>query len=541
MKTLRKIGFGLVFLGTVALLSTFVLESYQVNDDTIAKIEKKFMPVDENGNPNTADQGYQRVVGYLAELESIKGDQKGKFAMIGALNQGLSNVESNINSANEANGDAPDSWQWDGYASAEARLHTMSFAMNGPLGEHPGMFLALILALLISGAIIVWIPMAKEPAGIKNNGIFQSALMKKWGWAGILFAAILAFMYCLIYWAPYYLTNFFKLADPVAYFIKNTNSDRWFWYGMVYTILVTVFGVRMVIKYRHVPYQLYRTGSVTFFQVCFAFTIPNILESLNLPGEDLKNIWPLDYDFLFDYNITSKLEAGTFGIFLLVWGIFLFLVAVPLLTHFFGKRWYCSWVCGCGGLAETAGDPFRQQSDKSMKAWKFERWTINSVLVIAVLMTVVLLIDLFFVDEWWGFSYQFRKIYGFAIGSVLAGVIGTGLYPVLGNRPWCRFFCPLAATLGLIQKFKSRFRITTNGGQCISCGNCSTYCEQGIDVKAYAQRGENIVRSSCVGCGVCSAVCPRGVLKLENGSTSDDRSTGGLPISIGKDEINVNV
>ena len=73
------------------------------------------------------------------------------------------------------------------------------------------------------------------------------------------------------------------------------------------------------------------------------------------------------------------------------------------------------------------------------------------------------------------------------------------------------------AYLGIVQRFKSRFRITTNGGQCISCGNCSTYCEQGIDVRAYAQKGENIVRSSCVGCGVCSAVCPRGVLKLENG------------------------
>jgi ferredoxin len=45
----------------------------------------------------------------------------------------------------------------------------------------------------------------------------------------------------------------------------------------------------------------------------------------------------------------------------------------------------------------------------------------------------------------------------------------------------------------------------------------------GIDVRAYAQRGANIVRASCVGCGVCAAVCPRGVLRLENGATSGDR------------------
>jgi ferredoxin len=41
----------------------------------------------------------------------------------------------------------------------------------------------------------------------------------------------------------------------------------------------------------------------------------------------------------------------------------------------------------------------------------------------------------------------------------------------------------------------------------------------GIDVRSYAQRGENIVRASCVGCGICATVCPRGVLKLENSST----------------------
>jgi ferredoxin len=61
----------------------------------------------------------------------------------------------------------------------------------------------------------------------------------------------------------------------------------------------------------------------------------------------------------------------------------------------------------------------------------------------------------------------------------------------------------------------------------------------GIDVRAYAQRGQNIVRSSCVGCGVCSAVCPRGVLKLENGP-EENRITD-LPIIIGNNSIKLNV
>ncbi len=38
-----------------------------------------------------------------------------------------------------------------------------------------------------------------------------------------------------------------------------------------------------------------------------------------------------------------------------VWGVALTFVIIPILVVFHGKR-YCSWICGCGGLAETFGD-----------------------------------------------------------------------------------------------------------------------------------------------------------------------------------------
>jgi ferredoxin len=57
----------------------------------------------------------------------------------------------------------------------------------------------------------------------------------------------------------------------------------------------------------------------------------------------------------------------------------------------------------------------------------------------------------------------------------------------------------------------------------------------GIDVRAYAQKGENIVRASCVGCGICSAVCPRGVLKLEN--AEEENRINSNPIAIGNNSI----
>ena len=282
-------------------------------------------------------------------------------------------------------------------------------------------------------------------------------------------------------------------------------------------------GIRMIIKYRDNNYQIIRTISVMFFQTTFAFILPEILVRLNQPYYDFKNIWPLDYDFFFDFELNKLIASGQIGIFMIVWGIALALIGVPLFTYFFGKRWYCSWVCGCGGLAETLGDPFRQLSDKSLRAWKIEQGSIYTVLVFAVVMTIGVLYTYFTgASTVLGINtYSMREVYGAIIGAGFAGVVGTGFYPFMGNRVWCRFGCPLAAYMGIVQRFKSRFRITTNGGQCISCGNCSTYCEMGIDVRSYAQKGENIVRASCVGCGVCAAVCPRGVLKLENSSVDN--------------------
>jgi polyferredoxin len=245
--------------------------------------------------------------------------------------------------------------------------------------------------------------------------------------------------------------------------------------------------------------------------------------------------WPLDYDMLWPDSVNGLMSGGTLGLWMLIISAVMTFIATPILTYFFGKRWYCSWVCGCGGLANTAGDPFRQLSDKSLNAWKIERWMMYSILLFITLLTILLWVNSYLVGGIFGeLSHSLTKGYAFFIGQAFAGVIGVGFYPLLGTRVWCRFGCPMAAYLGLLQKYFSRFRITTNGGQCISCGNCSTYCEMGIDVKSYAQRGENIVRASCVGCGICSTVCPRGVLNLENGSTHKDRENNN-PITFGNE------
>ncbi len=396
----------------------------------------------------------------------------------------------------------------------------MVVALAGDLAAaYPILVLSAIAALFVGGALVyIWDEYRGRPPGIKNDGIMFSSNQAR-GLFGWTFGIVLTGLYVLLYWFPATLDGLIRVVDPLSYTLTGNPANQWFLYGTIYTVAVLVMGVRALLKYRHSRYQVVRTLSVMAVQLVFAYLIPQLLVLFQQPEFYFSYFWPLKYDYLWPGTVGYLTESGGLGYFMVFWGAVMTVVATPVLTYFFGKRWYCSWVCGCGGLAETAGDPYRHLSDKSLAAWKVERWMIHSVLVFVTVTTALLWVNSATEGGVFGeLSQRFSAWYGFGIGLVFSGVVGVGFYPLMGSRVWCRFGCPMAAVLGLQQRFFSRFRITTNGGQCISCGNCSTYCEMGIDVRWYAQRGQNIVRASCVGCGICSAVCPRGVLNLENGA-----------------------
>lgn len=500
MRPARYIGLGLYFIGFLVFLYSLTLGSFRLTEPILKQALK----------PDHYEVIRERVQPMMGK------NYASNWSFVRDFRRAVDGL----------NDEYRQTQQWDKVIYDNYVFPVTLASTTGPLTESPSVWFWASLGLCIVGALIYILAGLKTLPGIKNNGLFRHPATNR-GWIGISVGVFLIGFYILLYFYPEYITGWVKLVDPISRALDGKPATQWFLYGFLYTVCVLVMGIRMLINYRHSRYQQLRTLSVMFFQVSFAFLIPELLVFLNQPYQDLKNIWPLDYSFFFDYRINEKIQAGSFGVFMFVWGLSLAFVGVPVLTYFLGKRWYCSWVCGCGGLAETLGDPYRHLSDKSLKAWKIERWLVHGVLVFAVVMTLLVLYTYFtgqstvlgFLD-----SYSVRQTYGFLIGSIFAGVVGTGFYPLMGNRVWCRFGCPLAAYLGLVQRFKSRFRITTNGGQCISCGNCSTYCEMGIDVRWYAQRGQDVVRSSCVGCGICSAVCPRGVLNLELGPEKTRRT-----------------
>ena len=302
-------------------------------------------------------------------------------------------------------------------------------------------------------------------------------------------------------------------------------GSKWTLYGLVYSLAMVIGGAYFLRRHGNSRYHRVRTVVVVLVQVVLAFALPVVMTVLGKPEYYFSYFWPLKIEYLYPHVILQ------YPFLIVLWSVIGSLVVFPLLGYFFGKRFYCSWICGCGGLANTAGEPWRHLSDKSDTAWRIEKISVYSILGVAILTTIIVGLN-------WAvgthhprfsaFAFQVQQWYGLVVGAFFAGVLGVGLYPLMGTRVWCRFACPMAAVLGLVQKF-GRFRITVKKDMCISCGNCSTYCEMGIDVRQYAMANQSFKRASCVGCGMCAHMCPRGVLKLE---TRADRAKGPAAIRV---------
>ncbi len=97
------------------------------------------------------------------------------------------------------------------------------------------------------------------------------------------------------------------------------------------------------------------------------------------------------------------------------------------------------------------------------------------------------------------------------------GIIPVALYPILGGKIWCRYWCPLARWMQMTSRWFGTLQISSND-KCITCGECSRYCEVGIDVMSFAKNQQSFSNAdtSCIQCGICVTVCPMDVLSFDN-------------------------
>ncbi len=405
---------------------------------------------------------------------------------------------------------------------------------TGSLWRSAGFILLSLVGLAIWGGdnhawnklLLGWIPNLLGAlvffAGV--TGLFYGGLVKKerFSWLGVTF---------LICYTIYGV----KMGGGVEFWpfrgwgntLFSFFGRPWaFWYTVLYTALMTTFGVSAMKKWgfdKKDRLQILRYSSLLGFQWIMYFIIPEFLFQFAVEyrwvGDALANdpkfaeqvwraygivyAWPLFfYTFFYDPHQIW-----------VVWGVILTFVILPIFAFFHGKR-YCTWICGCGGLAETFGDRWRVLAPKGKTSVKWEKMNIFILWVAFIVTGVMLLKDVLVVPV----KSAEANVYWYKIlvDVWLVGIIPVTLYPFLGGKVWCRYWCPLAKLIDIFShRLKGRFKITAND-KCISCYECSRHCQVGIPVMQYAFKQEDFgnFNTSCIACGMCVTVCPMDVLSF---------------------------
>ena len=303
-----------------------------------------------------------------------------------------------------------------------------------------------------------------------------------------------------------------------------------FYYTLAYSIVIVVFGIRRI-RRRRTPYVTAQTLTLMMVQVLPLFLIPEIL----LPQLDAHGLLPAsianamfptaDYghgrEFWRAYGLILAWPLNVYNIFthepLWAWiaiGFIQTCVLIPLAVWFFGKGAYCGWICSCGALAETLGDTHRHKMPHG-PGWNRFNMAGQVVLGIVVTLLIVRIAGWVLPDGNWAHRTfpVLQSNYKWWVDVFLAGVLGYGVYFWYSGRFWCRFLCPLAALMHIYARFSS-FRILADKKKCISCGQCTSMCHQGIDVMSFANKGLAMADPQCVRCSACVHTCPTGVLSF---------------------------
>jgi NosR/NirI family nitrous oxide reductase transcriptional regulator len=355
---------------------------------------------------------------------------------------------------------------------------------------------------------------------------------ERWSWLGVSFLGFYS-LYGIKVGSGEEFWPFTGWAYELLYFADRPAQ---FWYTVLYTVVMTFFGIQALKRWgldRQDKFQIWRFSSLIGFQWIFFFLIPEFLFQWAIKYEWVGTRLASDPQFSDQawrsYGIVYAWPLFFYTFFYdphqiwVVWGVVLAFGIIPVAAIWHGKR-YCSWICGCGGLAETLGDRWRHLAPKGKTSIRWE--TMNLVvLVVAVAVTALMLgrdvVEAFQRPAEWGI-YLYRII----ADIWLVGIVPLTLYPFLGGKVWCRYWCPLAKVMELFSHAYeklgvSRYRIDSNE-KCIACTECTRNCLVGIDVMSFALKQEPITNanSTCIGCGVCVTVCPMDVLSFGSGPKS---------------------
>lgn len=187
--------------------------------------------------------------------------------------------------------------------------------------------------------------------------------------------------------------------------------------------------------------------------------------------------------------------------------ILLAIILVSLLL----RRSFCSWICPIGTIEELL---WKSGFSIFKRNLLLHRWLDIALRSMKYILLAFFIFFIFFrmppeqitafIDSDYNKVADARMLDFFLnlSGFSLWFIIITLLLSLPLKNPFCRFFCPYGALLGLFALL-SPLKVTRNRRVCISCGVCNQFCPSRIPV----MEKERVHSPECIGCWRCISHC----------------------------------
>lgn len=205
------------------------------------------------------------------------------------------------------------------------------------------------------------------------------------------------------------------------------------------------------------------------------------------------------YEFFISGSYVKKIHESSFVLMLIIFG----------LTIVFGPV-FCGWICPFGTFQEwisTIGKRIFGKRYNTFIPYKIDRYLrfIRYIVLVVVLIKTARSVELMFIniDPY----YALFNIWTDDVAVTAYIALGiTILISLFVERPFCKYFCPYGAVLGLFNLFKLS-RITRKSSTCIGCRLCDKICPMNIPLSNVDVSRDH----QCISCLECTSevVCPR--------------------------------
>lgn len=182
---------------------------------------------------------------------------------------------------------------------------------------------------------------------------------------------------------------------------------------------------------------------------------------------------------------------------------------IPLVVALFWGKVFCGWVCPFNLLSEW-GMELRKKFSKGVRVTRnrnprsFPYWIIYTAIIIAIPILGVSLIN--FISMPGLISSAFAD-------SIIGGIVGIEVSFILviliiefavGRRFWCKYVCPVGATLQLPRN-KKTLRVHFSPHQKCVCDGHDPACNASCPINLDPRRPD--IHPYCYNCGECVHAC----------------------------------